>query len=205
MNQPGFIRRFPTPAGGWRRLGLALGLVFAAGLTAVVITRASSSNGGQTIRLGDPGAVQDPTIGTNREVEGDALPDVAVEAISGATIRTGSFVGRPLVINFWYSACPPCKRELPDLAAVSDELADQVRFVGINPVDDADATTAFATEHGVTYDNFLDPTGTLLAALGINVFPTTLFVRPDGTIAGHGGSMTADQLSAAIKQNLAEP
>lgn len=58
----------------------------------------------------------------------------------------------------------------------------------------------------MAYDNYLDPLGSLLSALGINAFPTTLFVRADGTIAEqHAGAMTADQLRAAIERIRAEP
>ena len=39
-----------------------------------------------------------------------------------------------MVVNLWYSTCPPCARELADFAAVEAEVGDDVRFVGVNPL-----------------------------------------------------------------------
>ncbi len=45
--------------------------------------------------------------------------------------------------------------------------------------------------------------GALLEVLGVVGFPTTVFVRGDGTIVDqHTGAMTADQLKASIEQDL---
>src|SRR4051812_29412664 len=64
------------------------------------------------------GAVQDPTIGTNAEVAGERLPSVDVEDNDGNVMSTSDLVGQPLVVNVWFSTCPPCKAELPVFAAV---------------------------------------------------------------------------------------
>ena len=39
--------------------------------------------------------------------------------------------GKPVVINFWATWCPPCIREMPDLAALAREMGDQAAFLGI--------------------------------------------------------------------------
>ncbi|HEX3088513.1 MAG TPA: TlpA disulfide reductase family protein, partial [Ilumatobacteraceae bacterium] len=58
-----------------------------------------------------------PTIGTNAVVTGKALPRVNLETLSGDTFATADLVGKPMVVNFWYSTCAPCKKELPAFAA----------------------------------------------------------------------------------------
>ena len=55
-----------------------------------------------------------------------------------------------MVVNLWYSTCPPCARELADFAAVDAEVGDDVRFVGVNPYDTATTMTRFAADRGVT-------------------------------------------------------
>lgn len=100
---------------------------------------------------------------------------------------------------------PAGRQELPAFAEVEASLAATVRFVGINPLDSADAAVDFAADRGMTYANLLDPDGEVLDALGVAVFPTTLLVRPDGTIASqHAGAMTAEQLRTAIDEHLLE-
>ena len=54
-----------------------------------------------------------------------------------------------MVVNLWYSTCPPCARELADFAAVDAEVGDDVRFVGVNPYDTAPTMTRFAADRGV--------------------------------------------------------
>lgn len=143
------------------------------------------------------------SIALNNDTVGDALPDVTITDVDGRPVRTTSISGRATVINFWYSSCPPCRQEIPAFSAVATELGNTVRFVGINPVDSADAARDFAEELGMRYDNLLDPDGELIAQIGIATFPTTLFVRADGTIAAqHAGAMTADQLRTTINDNL---
>ncbi|HWL44235.1 MAG TPA: TlpA disulfide reductase family protein [Ilumatobacter sp.] len=134
---------------------------------------------------------------------GDAFPDVELTDPAGGPYRSGGLVGTPLVVNFWYSTCPPCRRELPDFAAVHDQLGDQVRFVGINPLDTAEQAQRFAARYGVTYDTLFDRDGNLSEALAVTGFPTTVLADATGTIVyQHTGALTADQLREALADTL---
>ena len=57
-----------------------------------------------------------------------------------------------MVVNLWYSNCPPCARELTYFAAVEADVGDDIRFVGVNPLDDVDEMRRFAAERGVDYE-----------------------------------------------------
>lgn len=143
-------------------------------------------------------------VNTNQDLDGAALPDVVLQDLNGNDVRTIDLIGTPLVVNFWYSTCPPCRREMPAFAEVDEALGGSVRFVGVNPVDNAATARSFAESVGVSYDNLLDPDGALIVAAGIAAFPTTLLVAADGTIAfQHAGAMTAKQLRSAIDEHLA--
>jgi thiol-disulfide isomerase/thioredoxin len=147
--------------------------------------------------------VAEPGIPTNAPVTGEAFPDVEVVGPDGATVSTATLVGRPMVVNVWYSTCPPCRRELPAFADVAAERGDEVAFVGINPRDDQDTARSFADEQGITYDTYRDPDGVFLAAAGVATFPSTLFVASDGTIVEqHAGELTADELVRIIDEEL---
>ena len=131
-----------------------------------------------------------------------ALPDVTLRTEDDQPIRLSQMVGRPTVINIWYSSCPPCNRELPAFATVHAELGDQVQFLGVNPVD-RDGAAGFARRRGVEYELLRDPNGDLLSAAGIDGFPTTLFVDRAGIIvAEHTGEMSVSELREAIRQVL---
>jgi cytochrome oxidase Cu insertion factor (SCO1/SenC/PrrC family) len=54
----------------------------------------------------------------NGDVQGDPFPDVVLIDGDDNEVSTGDLVGEPLVVNLWYSTCPPCAKELPDFAQV---------------------------------------------------------------------------------------
>lgn len=138
----------------------------------------------------------DPSIGVNASLVGKPLPMVTIETASGET-TTADLLGTPLVINYWYSACAPCKKELPDFAAVDAELGDAVRFVGINPFDN-DRGEAFAAARGVSYELFGDSRGLFADAVGIVVSPVTLFVDADGIVVAQRGVVDQTDLRSII-------
>src|SRR4029077_11565806 len=123
-----------------------------------------------------------PTIGTNAVVTGRSFPKVDIETLAGDSFPTADLLGRPLVVNFWYSSCAPCKKELPEFAAVQAKLGDQVRFVGIDSLPASPSEEAFARDKGVQYELFYDTNGELASAVGVAAWPQTLFIAADGTI-----------------------
>ncbi len=131
---------------------------------------------------------------TNAAVAGLSLPQVPLVDASGEEIDTSELTGKPLVINVWHSLCPPCAKELPDFAEVHSEVADQVRFVGINPIDSAERMQRFAADRGVTYELLRDPHAVFIDAVGVVAFPVTLFVAADGTIVDQAGILDAAEL-----------
>lgn len=148
------------------------------------------------------GAVQDPTIGTNAKVQGDALPTVELVDGNGNAISTADLTGQPLVVNVWFSTCGPCKKELPEFAAVHADLGDDIRFVGVNPIDTPETNRSFAEERGVTYELLRDPDGAFVDEVGITAFPVTLFVAADGTIVRQTGELDEAELRAYAEELL---
>ena len=180
-----------------RLLAAATGVVI--GLCAVGAVVALTGDGddvdGEFV-LDQPGVYSEPV--TTIDQSGKPLPDVELRDGDGQPVALRSFTGKPLVINIWYTNCPPCARELRDFADVSRELGDSVQFVGVDPVDDADEMLAFAAERGVEYPLLLDSDGELVTLAGVAVFPTTLFVSADGRIVHQTSAISADDLRSTI-------
>jgi peroxiredoxin len=152
------------------------------------------------VRLDTPGVYVEPGAGTVPPLTTDRLPALALEAADGTSVDLAAGDGRPLVVNLWYSTCPPCARELADFADVHDEIGDEVRFVGVNPYDTAATMERFAADRGVTYELLRDPGFELSDALGIAAFPVTLFVDGDGRIVDRSGAID----DAELRERIAE-
>ena len=154
--------------------------------------------------LTDPGSVvtfPDDGLG-NDDVQGDPLPDVVLLDRDDNEIVTADLLGEPLVINLWYTTCPPCAKELPDFAEVDAET-DDVRFIGVNTLDSVEVMERFAGERGVEYDLLRDHFAELADGIGAVAMPVTLFVTSDGTIVEQTGPLDADQLRGKVADLLA--
>ncbi|HSL72895.1 MAG TPA: TlpA disulfide reductase family protein [Ilumatobacteraceae bacterium] len=156
-------------------------------------------------RLTDAGAVVTfPNDGLgNDAVAGDPLPDVVLLDRDDNEVRTTDLLGEPLVINLWFSTCPPCAKELPDFAEVDAER-DDVRFIGVNTIDSVEVMERFAGERGVEYDLLRDQLAELTDGVGAVAFPVTLFVTSDGTIVDQAGVLDADGLRERIDALMVE-
>ncbi|MFN8841834.1 MAG: TlpA disulfide reductase family protein [Burkholderiales bacterium] len=127
-------RAAPRPARAVRRGWLFGGAVaaVAAGLGAVA--------GWQRLR---PGPVADEAVAL---LLGQTLPDSG-----GEPLPLARFAGRPLVVNFWATWCPPCVEEMPELSDLHRELAPKgLGMVGIG-IDSAAKIAEFARKTPVSY------------------------------------------------------
>ena len=129
------------------------------------------------------------------------LPIVDVTAADGAPVSTASFLGgEPLVVNFWFSTCAPCAKELPEFAEVDAELGGDVRFIGVNTIDSVPVMERFAGERGVGYELYRDELAELTDGIGAVNFPVTIFVTSDGTVVDQTGVIDAEGLREKVAE-----
>ncbi len=139
---------------------------------------------------------------------GDAAPDFELTLFetanheAGETLRLSDLRGRPVVVNFWYPLCPPCRAEMPALEqAFQDHRDEGVEFVGVDQLilGTVEDGQDFVDEIGVTYALGADVEGDLIAEYGIVGFPTTVFIDRDGTIVRKWtGILTAEKIGELI-------
>ena len=165
----------------------------------------SASEPNLDARLTTPGEVPYPTIATNSAVAGTSLPQASLLTLDNKTIDSNTLIGKPLILNFWYSTCEPCRREMPVLAASAATHSSTVRFVGINMNDSVETAKNFAEKYNVLYDIMFDPSGSFIGALGIGTAPMTLFVDARGIIVDQvAGEISADKLESLITKWFAQ-
>ncbi len=135
---------------------------------------------------------------------GEPSPDVTFTMADGQEASLADYRGRPLVLNFWASWCPPCVAEMGDaLRPVHETHGDEVAFLGMNLRDDAESAQRILDATGVTYDLAIDPDGAIFAAFGGLGMPTTLFIDGEGRIVDrHTGAITRHQLEAQVTSLL---
>ena len=152
------------------------------------------------------------TIGLLNRHGADSVPDPAVEALFALRLtdtrgQEQSLVqwrGKILVVTFWATWCPPCRKEIPDFAALSKELAgDQVQFIGLS-IDDADAVREFDDRYKVPYPLLIASPEVLALSVrfgnATQGLPYTVLIDPQGHIRlKRLGLMQRDTLEQAIR------
>ncbi len=116
-------------------------------------------------------------------IKGYPAPEITLETTDGQTLNLSDFKGKPVLINFWATWCPPCRAEMPDFQAVYRELGDDVIIFSVNAASqDNGDVNAFMEEFGITFPVLLDKTGLAGVTYNVRGLPTTIFVDRNGVI-----------------------
>lgn len=141
------------------------------------------------------------SIALNKVAEGSLFASVDLYTATGAQISSGTLIGQPLLVNFWFSTCEPCRREFPVLVDAHERYGDRIRFVGVNLSDSAETAAAFTGRFGATFETFFDRDGRLTSALGVATAPVTMLIDEGGVVRRQlTGEITAESLATAIRE-----
>ncbi|GAB4220377.1 MAG: hypothetical protein Kow001_02020 [Acidobacteriota bacterium] len=139
--------------------------------------------------------------------EGRPAPDFKLISFDGTVLSTAALRGKPALLYFWFTGCPPCVRISPILEQLHRRHSDRVRFVGFNADTVLEIGTtpesrrAYAAQQGLVFDQ-ADLTAEARAAFGnINIFPTLFLLDAEGTVRRHFVNFQSQEtLEAAIQE-----
>jgi cytochrome c biogenesis protein CcmG/thiol:disulfide interchange protein DsbE len=129
-------------------------------------------------------------------------PDFTLTSFEGTKMSLAGLKGKPVVINFWASWCPPCRVEAPLLEHTWRAYKDRgVVFIGVDIQDKLEDALAYIREFNVTYPNGPDPTGEISINYGVSGLPVTFFVSRKGEILRRWvGAIERSVLITAIEE-----
>lgn len=141
---------------------------------------------------------------TQADESREEAQDFAVYDAEGNAVSLSDFVGKPIVLNFWASWCPPCKSEMPHFEELSREMGEDVVFMMVDMVDGGRETqetgAAYIEEMGYTFPVYYDTYQEAAYTYGVRSIPTTYFIDAQGDIAWHVvGAMDEETLRAGIE------
>ncbi len=115
---------------------------------------------------------------------GEPFPDVSFVGFDGNKTQLSSYRGKLIVLNLWATWCEPCRREMPHLQQLSDQLdARRFQVIGLAGDDDPHAVREYLIDKGVRFTNYIDPgQETAKNAFGVQIFPYTFLIAPDGKL-----------------------
>jgi thiol-disulfide isomerase/thioredoxin len=81
---------------------------------------------------------------------GKPIPAFELPALSGGEISSASYLGKPVVLNFWATWCGPCEKEIPTLKALHRDSGATVVTIAIDEQGE-DVVRPFVEKHGIDY------------------------------------------------------
>lgn len=125
-----------------------------------------------------------------------------VKDMNGNDVKLSDYRGRPLIVNFWFIDCPPCRREVPAFVDLVKKYGDRgFTILGLSVQDSPEAMRAFAKEFNVNYPLFVASgrDDILEAYRATFVYPVSWFVKADGTVSlKHLGTGTPEWFETQV-------
>ena len=134
--------------------------------------------------------------------QGKEAPNFAFRYSDGSSYALADFKGQPVIVNFWATWCPPCRREMPGLVKAYETYKDDGLMIIEVDVAEPPATVAkFVEEYKMTMPVVLDQRQEVTRLYRTDSFPTSFFIDKDGVIQVRWvGYLPEDQLELNLKK-----
>ena len=110
-------------------------------------------------------------------------PDFNLENQQGDFIKLSDYAGKVVIINFWATWCPPCRKEMPSMQRAWEIFkTEDIVMLAINVGEDSDAIFAFTAEYPVDFPLIMDKTSAVTRQWRVRGLPSTYVVNPAGKI-----------------------
>jgi thiol-disulfide isomerase/thioredoxin len=130
-------------------------------------------------------AVPELSTTLTRLEEPVAAPGFTLNDMDGEPHRLADYRGHWVLVNFWATWCPPCRKEMPSLEQLYQTYRERgLRVLAINQWEDADHVFSYMGELNVfpAFPILFDPQSRVSEAWGVRGLPTSFLVDPEGRI-----------------------
>ncbi|MCR4346309.1 MAG: TlpA family protein disulfide reductase [Sulfuricaulis sp.] len=136
-------------------------------------------------------------------------PETEFVLLDGKKLTLQSLRGRPVLVSFWATTCPPCVEELPDLIQLYKDWHPQgLEMIAVAmPYDPPIRVQEFVQRHNVPYPVALDVQGVVTSAFGgVPFVPTAFIIDPNGkTELNYTGRLDIAKARRIISRYLKAP
>jgi peroxiredoxin len=113
---------------------------------------------------------------------GEVAPGFTLPDLGGKSVSLSSFKGKVVILDFWATWCPPCRREIPDFISLQKQYGSRgLQVVGV-ALDELDKVKGFVAANGMNYPVLLGNDRVVESYGGISGIPTTYILDRKGRI-----------------------
>lgn len=110
-------------------------------------------------------------------------PELSLQNINGKTESLADYRENVVLVNNWATWCPPCKAEMPTLAAYYNQhTSEGFTVIAIEAGDPVQGVSQFAESYGLKFPVWLDPHGASLKAFGNETLPNSYVIDRFGIV-----------------------
>jgi len=124
------------------------------------------------------------TLAVKAKAQIASTPALRLKDINGRALRLSDYRGKVVLLNFWATWCPPCRKEVPDLIRLQRDYRKQgLRVIGVTyPPQTKTEVRRFARQMGINYPVALGRKETKLQFTSSDTLPMTIVIGRDGRI-----------------------
>ncbi len=126
---------------------------------------------------------ESPTAPVEGAQVDNLAPNFQLQNLDGQTVSLSNFRGKPVLVNFWATWCPPCRSEMPYIQEIYEEWTNKGLVVlTINIGESSSKVEEFMQSLNLSFTVLLDTKQDVAQRYNITGIPTTFFIDKDGII-----------------------
>lgn len=128
----------------------------------------------------------------NSEEVSYLAPDFTVTDMDGNSVSLSDKFGKPIIVNFWASWCPPCKSEMPDFEEAFKEYGNEITFMMVNMTggrETVESAKSFIEKSTYSFPVYFDTEYQAAMTYGVSSIPQTIFIDKDGNLTAYAQGM----------------
>jgi peroxiredoxin len=136
-------------------------------------------------------------------VEKGTAPQFTLSDMTGRSVSLSDYRGKVVILDFWATWCPPCKKEIPDFIALQNQYALQgLQIIGVG-LDEPSNVASFVQQYGINYPVVVGDDAIANRYGGVSGIPTTFIIDKQGKIRNrYEGFTDRSVFEAEIKKLL---
>ena len=134
---------------------------------------------------------------------GDDMADADLLDADGNTKHISDYLGKYLLLDFWYRGCGACIAALPEMKEISETYRDKLTVISIS-IDNETNWKKGMAEHAMPWVNIRDPksVGGLAARYGVFGFPHYVAISPNGKVIANSSGYSKGSLKMKASEIL---
>ena len=133
---------------------------------------------------------------------GDVAPDFTVEMLDGSKVTLSALQGKPTLLIFWATWCPPCRLELSKLQEhIIDRYGDKINVLPISRGEERAKVEEYISKMGYTFAVGLDGDQSIYRKYATNYIPRCFVIDAKGKVLYSGVGYDED-IAKEVEQNI---